>query len=373
MKKLILVRGPLGVGKTTVARKLAASLNAHYISIDSVLEENHLDQAEEDGIPVKNFIKGNELVLPEIRSALEKGKPVIIDGCFYHKEQIEHFIQNLDAPCFVFTLKAPLEVCIERDKGREKSYGEGAAWAVHGMVSKFDYGTGVITEDKTPEETMEEIESNLGRKFSTIFWDSDGTLVDTEPPYFKVTQTVLKEVGIDLTRDWYVNEQLKKGTSAFDLARDLGQSEASIQALREKKDELYLESLKTGVQVMRGVVTTLNALHGKVPMAIVTTSRKVNFEQIMTATGLAKYFDFFIVREDVVHEKPDPEPYLKAWEKSGLPKEKCLVIEDTERGVISAKAAGLTCFAIPNELSKDNDFSKADGIIKNLVEILEFI
>ena len=37
MKKLILVRGPLGVGKTTVARKLAASLNAHYISIDSVL------------------------------------------------------------------------------------------------------------------------------------------------------------------------------------------------------------------------------------------------------------------------------------------------------------------------------------------------
>lgn len=210
-------------------------------------------------------------------------------------------------------------------------------------------------------------------KFSTIFWDSDGTLVDTEEPYFKVTQTVLRGVGINLTYEWYANEQLKKGTSAFDLARELGQSEESIQSLQKKKDKLYLESLKTGVRVMEGVVQTLEALHGKVPMGIVTASRKVNFDQIMVSTGLAKYFDFFILREDVVYEKPDPEPYLKAWERSGLAKEKCLVIEDTERGVTSAKAAGLTCFAIPNELSKDNDFSKADKILKNLEEILKFI
>lgn len=373
MKKLIIVRGPLGVGKTTVAKKLTTRLDALYISIDSILEENQLDQAGEEGIPIRNFIKGNGIVLPKIKEVLAQKQMVIIDGCFYHKEQIEHFIQNLDAPTFIFTLKAPLEICIARDKGREKFYGEGAAWAVHGMVSEFDYGTIINTEGRTSEETTEEIMSHLSRKFSTIFWDSDGTLVDTEPPYFKVTQTVLKEVGIDLTREWYVNEQLKKGTSAFDLARNLGQSEESIQALRRKKDELYLKSLKSEVKVMDGVVTTLDALHGKVPMGIVTTSRKVNFDQIMASTGLTKYFDFFVVREDVVHEKPDPEPYLKAWERSGLPKEKCLVIEDTERGVISAKAAGLTCFAIPNGLSKDNDFSKADGILKNLEVILEHI
>ncbi len=210
-------------------------------------------------------------------------------------------------------------------------------------------------------------------KFSTIFWDSDGTLVDTEPLYFKVIQEVLKEVGIDLTREWWVDEQLKKGTSAFDLARSLGRSEESIQALRRKQDKLYLELLKAGVRVMEGAIQTLEQLHGKVPMGLVTTSRKINFDQIMASTALAKYFDFFITREDVVHEKPDPEPYLKAWERSGLAKEKCLVIEDTERGVTSAKAAGLTCFAIPNELSKDNDFSKADRVLNKLEEILEFI
>lgn len=373
MKKLIIIRGPLGVGKTTVARKLAADLNAHYVSIDSVLEENHLDEGEEDGISLKTFIKGNELVLPEIRKALEEGKSIIIDGCFYHKEQIEHFIQNVDASAFVFTLKAPLETCIERDKGREKSYGEGAAWAVHGMVSKFDYGKVINTEGKTLEETTEEIMSFLSRKFSTIFWDNDGTLVDTEPPYFKATQDILKGVGVELTHEWYVNEQLKRGRSAFDLVREIGKSEESIQALRKKRDELYLEFLKTEVKVMDGVVSTMEVLHGKVPMGIVTTSKKVHFDQIMAAIGLAKYFNFFITREDVTHEKPDPEPYLKAWEKSGLPKESCLAVEDTERGVTSAKAAGLPCFAIPNELSKDNDFSKADGILKNLEEILEFI
>lgn len=210
-------------------------------------------------------------------------------------------------------------------------------------------------------------------QFKTIFWDSDGTLVDTEVLYFKATQEVLKSIDIEMSREWYVNEQLKKGTSAFDLAREQGHSEESIEALRKNRDALYLEALKKDAKILDNVVATLQALHGKIPMAIVTTSRRAHFDQIMASTGLAKYFDFFICREDVDHEKPNPEPYLKAWQKSGCTKEDCLVIEDTERGLAAAKAAGLTCFVIPNELSKNNDFSQADRVLKNLSEILSFV
>lgn len=157
MKKLILLRGPLGVGKTTLAKKLGAALNARVVSIDSVLEENGLDHAEGKGIPLKNFLKANAIILPQIKTTLSEGKSVVVDGCFYHKEQIEHFIQNVDVPCAVFTLKASVETCIARDKEREKVYGEGAAVAVHGMVSRFDYGIVIDTEGKTPEETVREI------------------------------------------------------------------------------------------------------------------------------------------------------------------------------------------------------------------------
>lgn len=164
MKKLIILRGPLGVGKTTVAKKLGAALNARVVSIDFVLEKHGLDQTEEgEGIPIKNFLKANEIILPQIKAALSEGKPAVIDGCFYHKEQIEHFIQNVDAPCTVFTLKASVETCIARDKEREKIYGEGAAMAVHAMVSRFDHGMVIDTEGKTPEETTEALLSSLAR------------------------------------------------------------------------------------------------------------------------------------------------------------------------------------------------------------------
>ena len=210
-------------------------------------------------------------------------------------------------------------------------------------------------------------------KFAAIFWDNDGTLVDTEPAYFRATQEVLKKHDITLTHEWYANEQLKKGRSAFDLAREQGLSEGAILLMRKERDELYLNFLNTEVRVIDGVRPTLQFLHGKIPMGIVTTSDRVHFTQIMEATQLGQYFDFFITGGDVLHVKPDPEPYLKAWEQSGLPKEACLVIEDTERGLIAAKAAGLTCFVIPNELSKNNDFSKADRILKNVEELLNYL
>lgn len=209
--------------------------------------------------------------------------------------------------------------------------------------------------------------------FAAIFWDNDGTLVDTEPAYFRATQEVLKKHDITLTHEWYANEQLKKGRSAFDLARERGLSEDEIFPMRKERDELYLKLLNTEVRVIDGVRSTLQHLHGKISMGIVTTSHKVHLDQIMKATGLGQYFDFLITSEDVAHVKPDPEPYLKAWKQSGLPKEACLVIEDTERGLTAAKAAGLTCFVIPNELSKNNDFSKADRVLKNVEELLNYL
>ena len=160
MNYLIIIRGPLGVGKTAVSKALAKKLGALYVSIDEVLSENGLDRETDDdggGIPVGNFIKGNELVLPEIKQALKRGRAVIIDGCFYHKEQIQHFLDHLEAEIHVFTLKAPVETCIRRDAGRKKPYGEDAARAVHMFVSEFDYGTVIDTEGRSLEDMVSEV------------------------------------------------------------------------------------------------------------------------------------------------------------------------------------------------------------------------
>lgn len=167
MSYFIIIRGPLAVGKTTVSRQLTRILDGEYVSIDVVLEEHGLDRGdEEEGcIPAKNFIRGNRIIIPEIKRLLDNGKVVILDGCFYHREQIAHLKENLPYHHYVFTLKAPVDICIERDKGRDRVYGEGAAQAVHWLVSRFDEGTVIDTARKTLRETVEEITSLLPPRF----------------------------------------------------------------------------------------------------------------------------------------------------------------------------------------------------------------
>jgi len=67
--------------------------------------------------------------------------PVVFDGNFYWKSQIEDLIRRLDCRYYIFTLKASVEMCIARDAQRGKTHGEDAARAVYEKSTEFDYGT----------------------------------------------------------------------------------------------------------------------------------------------------------------------------------------------------------------------------------------
>jgi shikimate kinase len=160
MPKIILIRGPLGIGKTTIAKELTERLNAAYFSMDKILEENNIDKIDEKQgcIPKENFIKADNLILPEIKKAIGQGKNIILDGCFYHQEQIEHLKEELkDNKILIFNLKASLESCIKRDRKRKRVYGEEAARAVHKLVSRFDIGESIDTDGKSEEQVLGEI------------------------------------------------------------------------------------------------------------------------------------------------------------------------------------------------------------------------
>ena len=160
MNYFIIIRGPLGIGKTTIAQELTKTLNAEHISIDKIMEENGLNKEDND-YTAEDFVKANEYIIDKAKNLVQRGKIVIFDGCFYHKEQIEDLIKKLNFKHFIFTLKAPLTVCIERDKNRKLTYGEDACQAVYSLVSKFDYGTIINTENKSITEIVNEITLRL--------------------------------------------------------------------------------------------------------------------------------------------------------------------------------------------------------------------
>jgi len=160
--KSIIIRGPLGVGKSTVAKMVAEKIGSVYISVDEVLDQNGLDKAVEgEGIPLANFLKANEIIASEARQADDRGQSVVIDGNFYHKEQIDQLVDLLGKDVIAFTLKASVETCIARDAARAKPYGEDATRAVHMFVSAFDYGTVIDTEAQAPEETIRSAMSSV--------------------------------------------------------------------------------------------------------------------------------------------------------------------------------------------------------------------
>jgi predicted kinase len=160
LSKVILIRGPLGVGKTTIALELCKRLDGCYISIDALLSEHALDQGS-NGIPARNFITANGYALPIAQAALSNGQPVILDGNFYYKSQIKHLLKRLPEPAYVFTLNASVAECIARDQGREHVYGKDAAAWVHYLVSRFTFGIPIATDGRTAAQVLDEIELHI--------------------------------------------------------------------------------------------------------------------------------------------------------------------------------------------------------------------
>ncbi|MBT5022388.1 AAA family ATPase [Candidatus Woesearchaeota archaeon] len=166
MTQYIIIRGPLGIGKSTIAHKLASAINGYVVCVDSILAEQGLDQVPEGAecIPAESFLKVNELVINDVREKLEGGTSVIFDGNFYHKDVLDNLVGMLEKKGYsgkVFTLKAPVELCIERDSGRKKPHGKWAAIAVHNLVNRFDYGVSVDVVGKSAEDIVKEIKNHL--------------------------------------------------------------------------------------------------------------------------------------------------------------------------------------------------------------------
>jgi HAD superfamily hydrolase (TIGR01509 family) len=202
-----------------------------------------------------------------------------------------------------------------------------------------------------------------------VFWDNDGVLVDTEKLYFQATRELLLPAGVTLTPELFKRISLDEGRSTFDLAEEKGASRKEINRLQEERNRRYTELLAGGVRILDGIEETLGLLRGRVLQAIVTSSRRLHFDAMHVRTGLLPFFDFILTREDYVLSKPDPEPYLMAMERSDCLPEECLVVEDSERGLRAALAAGIRCIVVPNDLTQAGEFAGACRVLRSCREI----
>ncbi len=206
-----------------------------------------------------------------------------------------------------------------------------------------------------------------------ILWDNDGVLVDTECLFFESTRRTLAAIGIQLSGEQFLDLSMRQGRSAFELAIDRGWPKEQVANLKRERDLLYSEMLRKQTRVLPGVAETLQALHGRMRMAVVTSSQRQHFDVMRGEIGLTRYFEFVLAREDYGQSKPNPEPYLLALERLGMKAESCIAVEDSERGLAAARAAGLRCLVIPNEITRSCTFSGATAVLPGAAGVLDFL
>ncbi|MEE0920975.1 MAG: HAD family phosphatase [Paludibacteraceae bacterium] len=213
------------------------------------------------------------------------------------------------------------------------------------------------------------------------FFDMDGVLFNSMPHHAIAWEEVMKEHDLPFTAyDCYLNEG-RTGESvireAMWKARNRDATPDEIKQIYTEKSERFnlLAQQAGGTVVVDGVAEVLRYVQSTGSQIWVVTGSGMRslLDNLNNALPPVFQRDRMITAFDVTHGKPDPEPYLKAWERSGLQKEQCFVIENAPLGIRSGKAAGLTVYAVNTGILTREDLAQADQVFDSMAELLEFL
>ena len=211
------------------------------------------------------------------------------------------------------------------------------------------------------------------------FFDMDGVLFNSMPRHAIAWEEVMKLHGLPFTAyDCYINEG-RTGESvireAFQKALGRDATPDEVTTIYAEKSAYYHQLLQTTTPTIPGIEDVLHFVKEKGAQIWVVTGSGMRtlLDSLNTVFPSIFQQDRMITAFDVTHGKPDPEPYLKAWERSGLPKEQCIVIENAPLGIRSGKAAGLTVYAVNTGILKREDLAHADKVFVSMAELLAFL
>ena len=213
-----------------------------------------------------------------------------------------------------------------------------------------------------------------------VFFDQDGVLFDSMPFHAKAWEKAMAENGLPFTAEQTYRNEGRTGasvvTEAYRLVHGIDAPQEVIEAVYAAKSA-YFNKLSGGKlpNLIPGIREVLDYLHKKgVQCWVVTGSgqRSLLDNLQITFPGI---FTGIITAFDVKNGKPDPEPYLKAWERSGFNKSECYVVENAPLGVRAGKAAGLFTIAVNTGILPDSalEAEKADKVFPNMNALLEWL
>jgi HAD superfamily hydrolase (TIGR01509 family) len=173
-----------------------------------------------------------------------------------------------------------------------------------------------------------------------LIFDCDGTLADTMPAHFEAWTAVLTRYGLAFSEErFYQLGGVPSHRIAALLAEEQGVPIDPEQVAREK-EAAFLAHLPA-VRPVPAVVAVARSHRGRVPMAVASGGFRPVITQILEQLGIRDWFQALVTAEDTVRHKPDPDVFLEAAKRLGVPAAACAVYEDTDLGLEAARRAGM--------------------------------
>ncbi len=182
--------------------------------------------------------------------------------------------------------------------------------------------------------------------FAAFLFDLDGTVADSMPLHFRAWTQAVEEHGGQFPEPLFYAMGGIPLLRTVELLNERFGTAMDPEAVGHRKETLFLGMLDR-MQPVPSVLRVIEAYAGTLPFAIVSGSSRASIARTLDLLGMAHFFPVVVGAEDVVHGKPAPEPFLKAAALLGVAPETCLVFEDADAGIESAKAAGMRWVRVP--------------------------
>jgi HAD superfamily hydrolase (TIGR01509 family) len=204
-----------------------------------------------------------------------------------------------------------------------------------------------------------------------IVFDLDGVLVDSEHVWDEARMSLAEERGgrwtDNASRDMMGMSSLEWSHYMRDeIGIDEEPEKISAEVVR-RLERIYRDELP----LMDGAVEAVERLAAYWPLGLASSSNRELIDLVLQLSGLERLFAATVSSEEVARGKPAPDVYLETARRLDVAPEQCAAVEDSENGILAAKAAGMRVLAIPNPQYPPHDeaLDVADEVLGSLVEL----
>lgn len=204
-----------------------------------------------------------------------------------------------------------------------------------------------------------------------IIFDFDGTLLETELPDFTSWQEIYQQYQCELPLTLWL-QHVGMRSADFNPYEHL-ETLAGVVLDRPAVRKVRRQRLRELIQqqgLLPGVEAALAfAKDAGIRMAVASSSSRDWVEGYLAEFELLPYFDTVCTADDVTCTKPDPEIYRLALSRLGVRADEAMAVEDSRNGLLAAKAAGLRCLVVPNQITCHSPLDEADLRLASLAEV----